>query len=349
MKNREDHMTMTRRHMLAGAVAVPTVVASARLGSAAPARTLKLAHPFRGGGERDDLRDRLCRSFAAELEKRTDGEIAVQVTNDPELRDSVGQFTALRKGGLDFNLIAISDPGKEFPELDIGIMPGLVSSYKQGAAWKSLPVGQRFGGYLAERGVVMLSWIWLAGGWASRRDPVVEPQDAKDLKIRSGHHQMDEVLHAVGATTTSVRTNAMHAGMKEGSLDAAITSSTSLMAFGLEEIAKGLTTGRQRTYWYILVPLIMSKQTFDSFSRKHQEATLALGAEMERFATAGAVVDDQRVVDLYAKHGAKVADLNEAAIDKWRAIARTTAWKNYAEKTALSAELIRLAERVPAD
>jgi hypothetical protein len=33
-------------------------------------------------------------------------------------------------------------------------------------------------------------------------------------------------------------------------------------------------------------------------------------------------------------------------VDKWRAIARETAWKDYAGKTALSAELLKLAEGI---
>ena len=53
------------------------------------------------------------------------------------------------------------------------------------------------------------------------------------------------------------------------------------------------------------------------------------------------------VAKVYAGKGAKVADLDEAVVEKWRAIARGTAWKDYAEKTALSAELIKLAEGVP--
>jgi TRAP-type transport system periplasmic protein len=58
------------------------------------------------------------------------------------------------------------------------------------------------------------------------------------------------------------------------------------------------------------------------------------------------MADDQKVADVYAKKGAKVADLDEATVDKWRAIARATAWKDYAQKTALSAELLKLAEEV---
>ena len=41
-------------------------------------------------------------------------------------------------------------------------------------------------------------------------------------------------------------------------------------------------------------------------------------------------------------------DMDDAIVDKWRAIARNTAWKDYAQKSPLSAELIKLAEDVHA-
>jgi TRAP-type transport system periplasmic protein len=71
-----------------------------------------------------------------------------------------------------------------------------------------------------------------------------------------------------------------------------------------------------------------------------------LGAELEQFGIKEAMVDYQKVAEVYAKKGAKVADLDAATVDKWRDIARTTAWKDYAQKTALSAEFIQLAEKV---
>ncbi len=73
---------------------------------------------------------------------------------------------------------------------------------------------------------------------------------------------------------------------------------------------------------------------------------MAIGAEMEEFGTKEAMADDQNVAEVYGKKGAKVLDLDDAIVDKWRAIARDTAWKDYAGKTATSAELIKLAEDV---
>src|SRR5437764_2931705 len=322
----EVHMTINRRHVLAGALGAPAIIASTRLGSAAPAQTLKISHQFPGGTIDDgDFRERLCRKFAAELEKRTDGALVAQVYPNSSLMKTVAQFSALRKGALDLSLYPISYAGGEFGELNIGLMPGLVSSYKQGAAWKTAEVGKKFSAFLAEKGVIMVSWIWQAGGVASRSTPIVSPQDAKGLKVRGGSREMDMVLQAAGATTLSTPSNELYAAMQTGACDAAITSSTSLISFRLEEVAKSLTTGRGKSYWFMLEPLIMSKQVFDALPKSQQDAILSLGAELEQFGTAEATADDQKVADVYAKKGAKVFDLDAASVDKWRAIARDTA------------------------
>src|SRR5882672_7029890 len=339
-------MTITRRHVLAGAIAAPAIIGSARRGSTAT-RIIKISHQFPGGTETEgDFRDRLCRKFAAELEKRTSGSIVGQVYPNSSLMKTVAQFSAVRKGVLDMSLYPISYAGGEFAELNIGLMPGLVSSYKQGAAWKKAPVGQKFSAFLAEKGIVMVSWIWQAGGCASRGKAIVNPEDAKGLKIRGGSREFDMLLQAAGATTLSTPSNELYAAMQTGACDATYTSSTSLISFRLEEVAKSLTTGRGKSYWFMLEPLIMSKQIFDAMPKAQRDTIMALGAELEQFGTKEAMADDQKVADVYAKKGAKVADLDEATVDKWRAIARATAWKDYAQKTALSAELLKLAEEV---
>jgi TRAP-type C4-dicarboxylate transport system substrate-binding protein len=330
---------LSRRSALKSAIAAPALIAAGRLNSASAAVTLKISHQFPGGTlEEGDFRDRMCRRFAAELEKRTNGAITGQVYPNSSLMKTVAQFSALRKGALDVSLYPISYAGGEFPELNIGLMPGLVSSYPQGAAWKTSPIGQKFSAFLADKGVVILSWIWQAGGVASRGNPIVQPDDAKGQKIRGGSREMDEMLQAAGATTLSTPSNELYAAMQTGACDAAITSSTSLISFRLEEVAKSLTTGRGKSYWFMLEPLVMSKQILDGLPKDQQDIIVALGAELEKFGTQEA--------EVYAKKGAKVADLDEATVDKWRNIARGTAWKDYAAKGPVSAELLKLAEDV---
>jgi TRAP-type C4-dicarboxylate transport system substrate-binding protein len=338
----------SRRTVLSGALAAPALIASARLGSLAAAQTLKISHQFPGGTiDEGDFRDRLCRKFAVEIEKRTDGAVAAQVYPNSSLMKTVAQFSAVRKGALDLSLYPMPYAGGEYSELNIGLLPGVVTSYEQGAAWKNSAVGQRLTSFLAEKGVIILTWVWQAGGVVNRgAAPIVNPQDAKGLKIRGGSREMDMVLQAAGATTLATPSNEIYAAMQTGACDAAITSSTSLISFRLEEVAKSLTTGRGKSYWFMLEPLIMSKQIFDAMPKAHQDAIMALGVELEQFGTQEAKADDERIGEVYAKKGAKVADLDEATVDQWKAIARDTAWKDYAGKTALSAELLKLAEQV---
>jgi hypothetical protein len=75
---------------------------------------------------------------------------------------------------------------------------------------------------------------------------------------------------------------------------------------------------------------------------------MAIGLEMEAFGTKEAMADDQKVAEVYSRKGAIVKDLDDATVEKWRKIARETAWKDYADRTPLAAELIKLAEQIQA-
>ncbi|WP_407050046.1 TRAP transporter substrate-binding protein DctP [Methyloraptor flagellatus] len=343
---RKPFSLINRRHVLGGLVAAPAIL---KFGAARAATTLKISHQFPGGSATEgDFRDRLCRRFGAELAKRSNGDIDVQVYPGSSLMKTNAQFSALRKGALDMALVPISYAGGEVPETNIGLMPSLVSSYKQGLAWKTAPVGQEFTKILADKGVMIVTWVWQAGGVASRTNPLVAPADAKGLKVRGGSREMDLVLQAAGAAVLSLPSNELYAAMQTGACDAGITSSTSLISFRLEEVAKHLTAGRGKSYWFMLEPLCISKAIFDGLPKPTQELILSVGAEMEAFGLEQAMADDEAVAKVYEKAGAKVAYLEDDVLAQWKTIARDTAWKDFAAKNANCAKLIKLADEVPA-
>jgi TRAP-type C4-dicarboxylate transport system substrate-binding protein len=319
--------------------------------SAAPAwaqnTVIKISHQFPGGTiDKGDFRDRLVRMFAAEVEKRTKGSLKFEIYPGSSLMKTNAQFSAMRKGALDMSLVPLSYAGGEVPETNIGLMPGLVTSYEQSAAWKNAAVGKELTRILADKGVVMVSWIWQAGGMASRGKPIVEPEDAKGMKIRGGSREMDLILKEAGAAVVTLPSNEIYAGMQTGAMDAALTSSTSLISFRLEEVSKALTTGRGKSYWFMLEPLMMSKAAFDRLNKEQQAVVMQVGAEMEAFALKAAKEDDNEVAAVFTKAGAKAVDLSDATVKKWQDIARRTAWKDFAAKNANTAKLLQLAEQV---
>ena len=339
---------LTRRHVLGSALAAPTVLRFGS-GTAQAATTLKISHQFPGGTiEKGDFRDRLCREFAAEVAKRSGGEMVAEVYPNSSLIKTNAQFSAMRKGALDISLYPLPYAGGEMPEANIGLMPGLVSTYEQGLSWKNKPVGKALTDLLADKGIMILSWVWQAGGVASRSRPIVAPEDAKGLKVRGGSREMDMVLQTAGAAVLSVPSNELYASMQTGACDAGITSSTSLISFRLEEVAKSLTSGAGASYWFMLEPLMMSKSIFDSLPKNQQDIILAVGAELEAYGKKGAQDDDVEVAKVYEKAGAKVSVLDAATVAKWRDIARDTAWKDYSAKTAAAANLLKLASDISA-
>ncbi|MDO9061908.1 MAG: TRAP transporter substrate-binding protein DctP [Bradyrhizobium sp.] len=339
---------LTRRHALITVLAAPAILRFGT-GTAQAATTLKISHQFPGGSiDKGDFRDRLCRMFAAEVAKRSGGEIAAEVFPNSTLSKTTAQFSALRKGALDISLYPLPYAGGELPETNIGLMPGLVSTYDQGLRWKGLPVGKLLTDFLADKGVILLTWIWQAGGVASRTRPVVVPEDVKGLKVRGGSREMDMVLRTAGAEVLSVPSNELYAAMQSGACDAGITSSTSLISFRLEQVSKVLTSGAGASYWFMLEPLLMSKAIYDKLPKNQQDVIRNVGADLEAFGKKGAQDDDIRVAEVFQKAGARVSTLDAATVGQWRDIARDTAWKDYGAKTPTSANLLKLAGDVPA-
>jgi TRAP-type C4-dicarboxylate transport system substrate-binding protein len=316
------------------------------VGSAGAEQSLRISHQFpSSSGDGGDFRDRLCRRFAQEIERRSAGALKGTIYANSSLIKTMAQFSALRKGALDLSLVPLSYAGGEVPETNIGLMPGVVTSYEQALAWKSGEIGRALADTLADKGVLVISWIWQAGGVASRSKAVVEPEDAAGLKIRGGSREMDMVLKRAGASVVSLPSNEIYAAMQTGALDAAMTSSTSLISFRLEEVARQLTTGRGRTYWIMLEPLLMSRAIFEALPKAHQDLVLAVGAELEGPAEEAARADDRAVAEVYVKAGGMAHDLSEATVRRWQAIARETAWKDFAARSDGCARLMQLVEK----
>ncbi|MDE2132553.1 MAG: TRAP transporter substrate-binding protein DctP [Betaproteobacteria bacterium] len=339
-------MNENRRRVLQ-TLSTLTVAGSLGVSPWAQAATeLRISHQFPGGTLTEgDFRDRLCRRFAQELAKRTNGSLTAVVYPGSSLMKTKAQFDALRKGALDMSLVPLNYAGGEVPETNIGLMPGIITTYDKGVAFRSSEAGKMLYNVLADKGVLLVSWIWQSGGVASRSQAVIEPEDVRGLKVRGGGREMDTVLKAAGAAVLSIPSNEIYAAMQTGALDAAMTSSTSLMSFRLEEVAKQLTTGRGHAYWYMFEPLMISRTVFERLPRDQQDLIMKIGAEMEKFALDAIKKDDNQVAQVYVKAGGQAHDLSAATVQRWQDIARRTAWKDFAGRSPSCAALMTAVEK----
>ena len=213
--------------------------------------------------------------------------------------------------------------------------------------FNKIGIGKLLTKVLEEKGIIMVSWVWQAGGVATRSGPIILPDDIKGVKVRGGSREFDAMLKAAGGSVmTSIPSNEVYQAMQTGSIEAAYTSSASLMSFKLAELSKNFTSAKNKSYWYMLEPLMMSKSIFDSLPKNQRDIIMAVGSDMEKFGTEQAKLDDIDASIAFAKASNKVFELDSSVVDKWKAVAQKSAWKEFSERNETCAAMMRSAEKI---
>ena len=166
---------------LKSAIAAPALIAAGRLNSASAAVTLKISHQFPGGTlEEGDFRDRMCQNRGRTREAHQRRHHRAGLSQPVADEDGAVRHCAKARS---ISACTYFVCGRRISLAQHRLMPGLVSSYPQSAAWKTSPIGQKFSAFFADKGVVILSWIWRPAKSQSRGNPIVQPEDAKGQKF----------------------------------------------------------------------------------------------------------------------------------------------------------------------
>ena len=311
-------------------------------------RVLKIGHQFPAGTvEEGDFRDRLCRRFAAEVERRTNGALRFEIYAANKFVKPEGQLDALKSGSLDLCLMPLNNAFDKLPELNVTLLPGVIKSYEQAFRWKTEPIGRDVTALLEQNGAVTLTWIWQAAGVVAVIRPILVPDDVRDLRIRGAGKSVDTVLTVVGGKAASMPSSEIPKAFREGKLDAAITSSTSLVAFKLQDFCRAVTTPRLHALFYFPEPLLMSKLTFDSLTPDQRKIVAEVGQSLEKFALECARADDEMLARTYLAANALVADMDEDQWILWQRVARAAAWRDYERTVPRGDEWLKKALAVP--
>jgi len=312
------------------------------IAGAAP-MVLKISHQFPAN---TDFRDQVARRFAQEVEKRTNGEVKFQIYAGASLYKPTQQFDALSSGSLDMSVYPLAYSGGKLPATNLTLMPALIENYEQAYNWEKEPIGKWLEDYLDQHGVKIITWIWQAGGVASRDKPILLPEDVKGLKTRGAGKEIELMLQAAGASIATFPSTETYNAMQSGVVDALWTSSASLMSFRLQEVAKYVTTARDHTFWYMFEPMLMSKATYDKLTPAQQKIVMDVGHSLEKYALDACKADDRKVADVFGKAGDKVSDMNAQQFAAWKKLAQQSAWKNFAENVKDGKHLIDMANAV---
>jgi TRAP-type C4-dicarboxylate transport system substrate-binding protein len=323
-----------------------TVAAAALLGiglaSGAAAQTIQLKASHQWPGGTGDMRDEMVQIIAWEVNSADVG-LEIRVFPGASLFKPTDQWNAMIKGQLDITAFPLDYAGGKHPQFHITLMPGLVKNHEHARRLNDSPFMQEIKKIMEEAGVIVLADTWLAGGFASKQNCILEPDDIKGQVTRAAGAAFEEMLAAAGASIASMPSSEIYTGMQTGVLDATNTSSESFVSYRLYEQVKCITAPGENALWFMYEPILMSKRSFERLNEEQQKAIMAAAAKAEEFAYQAAKESDANMIEVFEKAGVEVVTMTAEQAQMWRDVAANSSYKSFAEKVPGGRELLDMA------
>ncbi|WP_282609072.1 TRAP transporter substrate-binding protein DctP [Pelagibius sp. Alg239-R121] len=301
---------------------------------------LKASHQWPGG--KGDVRDEMVQIIKREVEKAGVG-VTMQVYPGKSLFKPKQQWDAMVKGQLDVSAFPLDYASGKHPQFSSTLMPGLVKNHDHAKRLNDSAFMDDIKKIIDDAGVVVISDAWLAGGFASKKECILDPTDAKGQVLRAAGPAFEQMLVAAGASINAMPSSEIYTGLQTGVLDGANTSSGSFVSYRIYEQVTCLTEPGANALWFMYEPILMSKKTWGKLDDKQKEAFMAAGKIAEDYFFDAAKGLDQKLVDAYKNAGVKVVGMSSEQHAKWVAIAKASSYKNFAEKVPGGKELIEKA------
>ncbi len=319
-------------------VATFAVALAAGLAGSAQALVLKASHQWPKG----DVRDEMLRIIAREV-KAADVDLEIRIYPAKSLFKPREQWRAMVEGQLDISAFPLDYASGEHPQFSATLMPGLVRNHERARRLNDSEFMARIKQIIEDAGVVVLADAWLAGGFVSKKGCIRGPETVKGLVMRAAGPMFEEMLRAAGASIASMPSSEIYTAMQQGVLDAANTSSASLVSYRIYEVSRCLTAPGENALWFMYEPVLMSKKSWDALNDAQREALLRGGQKAEEYFFQVAKDLDARLVDVYRKAGVEVTEMTADEYQAWIQVAKQSAYKKFAEEVPGGAELVELA------
>jgi len=307
---------------------------------AVSAEELKASHQWPGG--KGDIRDEMVQMIARHMNEKNTG-VNIKVYPGKSLFKPKEQWGAMTKGKLDITAFPLAYAGGRHPEFNLTLMPGLVKNHDHAKRLNKSEFMGKIKSIMDEQGVMVLADTWLAGGFVSKKNCILEPDDVKGQKFRAAGKPFNQMLAAAGATITSMPSSEIYSGLQTGVLDGANTSSSSLVSYRIYEQVSCLTAPGDNALWVMYEPILMAKKSYEKLTPAQQKELMVAAAAAEEFASNASKEADQKLVDAYKKAGVKVVEMTAEQAAMWRKVADESSYKAFAEDVKGGRELLDMA------
>ncbi|WP_223115670.1 TRAP transporter substrate-binding protein DctP [Paracoccus amoyensis] len=304
---------------------------------AAGAEVLRASHQFPGG--KGDARDEMVQMIAKDVAD-ANVDLEIRVYPGESLYKAREQWGAVTSGQLDLTSFPLDYAAGRVPQFSVTLMPGLVQNHERAVRLNDSPFMESIHKLVEDNGALVIANAWLAGGFVSKKNCITAPDTISGQVTRAAGPAFEQMLVGAGASISSMPSSEIYTGMQTGVLDAANTSSGSMVSYRLFEQAKCLTAPGENALWFMYEPVIVSKKVYDRLTPEQQQALMDAGQRAEDWFAQQATGLDQKMIDTFTQAGVEITEMTKENYDAWLQIAQDTSYKVFSEDVEGGKELI---------
>lgn len=314
-----------------------TALLAATMPLVAGAEVLKASHQFPGG--KGDARDEMVQMIAKDVAD-AGVDLEIRVYPGESLYKAKEQWSAVTSGQLDLTSFPLDYAAGRVPQFSVTLMPGLVRNHERARRLNDSAFMEDIHKLIEDAGAIVLSDAWLSGGFISKKNCITSPDTISGQVTRAAGPAFEQMLAGAGASIASMPSSEIYTGMQTGVLDAANTSSGSMVSYRLFEQAECLTAPGENALWFMFEPVLMSKKNFERLNEDQQQALIDAGQRAEDWFAEQAAGLDSKMVDTFTEAGVEVAEMSSEDFEAWLSAAKETSYKTFAEEVEGGQELI---------
>ena len=284
--------------------------------------------------------------FKEEVEKNSNGEIAVEIYDSAQLYKDKEVPAAVGSGSIEMGVASLTRYVGDIPAVDIFYQPFLFESEEK--VRKAVAKGSAVRGPIDEaiKGTGSTVLWWQAYGGAimlSNGGPIATPADMKGKKARVFGKTLGDFVKAAGGAPTLVSGSEQYLAYQRGTVDIGMTGVSGVKSRKLWEVMDTITVTNHADIEFIVV---VNNDFWAGLSDAHKGIIEAAAAKAEKDVRDRVSKIEADAYAAAKENGMTVYRPTAAEIDAWKGVSQPV-YDTYKEKAgALGAAILAAAQKL---
>lgn len=247
--------------------------------------------------------------LAETVSEETDGNVEIEIYPSSQLGSLKEVAEGVQLGTQDMVLISNDVLENWVPDAGITSLPYLFDDYDEVYEALDGEVGDILKEKTSEQDFIVLGW-WVNGfrNLTNSKQPILEPDDAKGLKLRVMESDLQiAIFEELGTLPTPMASSELYTGLQQGTVDAQESSLSQIYSDKYYEVQDYLSLDR---HTYSVEPLLINKDLYEGLPEEYQNILMDTATELQKFQVDTVREEEDQILDKLKEEGMTVDEVD---------------------------------------